>query len=343
MSSNPKISPLERYSRQILFRGIGEQGQAKLNAAKVAIVGCGAIGAALSGLLARAGVGQIRIIDRDFVEPSNLQRQVLFDEEDALQSTPKAMAAAKKISQFNSAVQVEAEVADLTPQTVQLLDGIDLILDATDNFKTRYLLNDSAVKAGIPWIYAAAVGAYGTTMNILPGETACLACIFPTPPQGTIETCDTAGVLGPAVSLVASVEAIEALKLLTGARDKLRRTLLSFDLWNNDRSEITIAKRRTDCDVCGKQQFRHLAGEGRPAITLCGRNSVQIHERHRPVDFAEMSARLAPHGKVKYNDMVLKFWRDSYEMTLFIDGRAIIKGTTDPAVARTLYTRFIGM
>ena len=342
MSSNPKISTLERYSRQILFSGIGAEGQEKLNAAKVTIVGCGAIGAALSGLLAHAGVGHIRIIDRDFVEPRNLQRQVLFDEEDALQSTPKAVAAAKKITQFNSAVQVEAEVADLTPQTIQLLDEADLILDATDNFETRYLINDYAVKAGISWIYAAAVGAYGTTMNIVPGETACLACIFPAPPQGTVETCDTAGVLGPVVNLIASIEAIEALKLLTGARDKFRRTLLSFDLWNNDQSEI-IAKRRSDCEVCGKRQFRYLVGEGRPTITLCGRNSVQIHERQRPVDFAEMSKRLAPHGRVKYNEMILKFWRDSYEMTLFLDGRAIIKGTTDPAVARTLYARFVGM
>jgi molybdopterin/thiamine biosynthesis adenylyltransferase len=294
-------------------------------------------------LLARAGVGYLQIIDRDFVEPGNLQRQLLFDEEDARQSTPKAVAAARKIAQFNSGVNVQAEVADLTPEKIELLVGVDLILDATDNFETRYLINDYAVKSSLPWIYAAAVGAYGVTMNILPDETACLACIFPAPPGGTVETCDTAGVLGPAVNLVASIEAMEALKLLVGARDKLRRTLLSFDLWNNDQSEIATTKRRADCRVCGKHEFVHLAGEGRPQITLCGRNSVQIHERHRPVDFAEMSVRLTPHGKVKYNEMVLKFWRDTYEMTLFLDGRAIIKGTTDPAVARTLYARFVGM
>ena len=343
MSSNPKISALERYSRQILFAGIGTEGQEKLSGSRITIVGCGAIGAALAGLLARAGVGVLRIIDRDFVETSNLQRQVLFDEQDALQSTPKALAAATKIMQFNSEVRVEAQVADLTPQTIELLAEADLILDATDNFETRYLINDYAVRDNVPWIYAAAVGAYGTTMNILPGETACLACIFPDQPHGVVETCDTAGVLGPAVNVVASIEAIEALKLLTGARDKLRRTLLSFDLWSNDRSEITAIKRRPDCDACGRQYFKHLAGEARPHITLCGRDSVQIHERKRPVDFAEMSTRLAPHGKVKYNNMVLKFWRDSYEMTLFVDGRAIIKGTTDPAVARTLYARFVGM
>ena len=343
LSSNPKISALERYSRQILFAGIGTEGQEKLGASRVAIVGCGAIGAALAGLLARAGVGKLRIIDRDFVETSNLQRQILFDEQDALQSTPKAVAAARKIMRFNSALHVDAQVADLTPQTIKLLAGADLILDATDNFETRYLINDYAVKNNVPWIYAAAVGASGVTMNIIPSESACLACIFPAPPRGTVETCDTAGVLGPAVNMVASIEALEALKLLSGARDKLRRTLLSFDLWSNDRSEIVATRRRPDCDTCGKRQFKHLAGETRPHITLCGRDSVQIHERQRPVDFAEMSTRLAPHGKVKYNDMVLKFWRDSYEMTLFLDGRAIIKGTTDPAVARTLYARFVGM
>ena len=343
MSSNPKISTLERYSRQILFAGIGPEGQEKLGASRAVIVGCGAIGAALTSLLARAGVGELRIIDRDFVEPSNLQRQVLFDEQDALQSTPKAIAAARKIMQFNSAVRIDPQVADLTPQTIDLLAGADLVLDATDNFETRYLINDYTVKNDVPWIYAAAVGAYGTTMNILPGETACLTCIFPDQPHGTVETCDTAGVLGPVVNLVASIEATETLKLLTGARNKLRRTLLSFDLWSNDRSEIVATRRRPDCDTCEKRQFKHLTGEARPHITLCGRDSVQIHERQRPVDFAEMSTRLAPHGKVKYNDMVLKFWRDSYEMTLFLDGRAIIKGTTDPAVARTLYARFVGM
>ena len=342
MFSNPKISASERYSRQILFTGIGEEGQQKLSASRVVIVGCGAIGSALAGLLARAGVGELRIIDRDFVEPSNLQRQVLFDEQDAVQSTPKAVAAARKILEFNSSIHLESQVADLTPQSVELLAGADLILDATDNFETRYLINDYAVMTRTPWIYAGAVGAYGTTMNILPAETACLACIFPAPPHGTVETCDTAGVLGPAVNLIASIEAVEALKILTGARDRLRRTLLSFDLWNNDRSEIIASERRPDCEPCGKRIFKHLAGEARPQITLCGRNSVQIHERQRPVDFAEMSSRLAPHGRVKYNEMVLKFWRDSYEMTLFLDGRAIIKGTTDPAVARTLYARFVG-
>jgi adenylyltransferase/sulfurtransferase len=333
----------ERYSRQILFPGIGVEGQKKLAAAKVAIVGCGATGACVSSLLARAGVGHLRIIDRDYVEPSNLQRQVLFDESDAAESLPKAVAAAKKIRAFNSEINVVSEVADLTPQNIHsLLSEADLILDATDNFETRYLINDFAVQNRRPWIYAAAVASYAVTMNILPGETACLSCIFPAPPQGTVETCDTAGILNAAVNLVGSIQAAEALKFLVGARDKLRRTLLSFDVWTNDHTEVAAAHPRADCRTCVQRDFPHLAGEGRPHITLCGRNSVQIHERRRPVDFAEMSLRLQPHGSVKHNNFVLKFWRDPYELTLFPDGRAIIKGTTDTAIARSLYARFIG-
>jgi molybdopterin/thiamine biosynthesis adenylyltransferase len=333
----------DRYSRQILFPGIGPEGQEKLAGANVVIVGCGATGACVSSLLARAGVGRLRIIDRDYVEPSNLQRQILFDEADAAESLPKAVAAARKISAFNSEIQVEPEVADLTPENAaQLLGEADLILDATDNFETRYLMNDFAVKHGRPWIYAAAVASYSVTMNVLPGETACLSCIFPAPPQGAVETCDTAGILNPAVNLVGSIQAAEALKVLVGARDKLRRTLLSFDVWSNDHAEVAAAHPRPDCRTCGQREFSYLAGKGRPQITLCGRNSVQIHERHRPVDFTEMSTRLKPHGTVKHNSFVLKFWREPYELTLFPDGRAIIKGTTDTGVARSLYARFIG-
>jgi adenylyltransferase/sulfurtransferase len=333
----------DRYSRQVLFPGIGETGQSKLRSARVAVVGCGAIGTCVSGLLARAGVGCLRIIDRDFVEPSNLQRQSLFDEADAEESMPKAVAAARKIAAFNSEVQVEAEVADVTPDNItSLVSGWDLILDATDNFETRYLINDFAVKNGKPWIYAGAIAAYAVTMNVIPEETACLSCIFPEPPGGMLETCDTAGILNTAVNLVGSIQATEALKFLTGSRDRLRRTLLAFDLWSNDRSEVATDRPRAGCQPCGRREFIHLAGQGRPHITLCGRNSVQIHERHRPVDFAEMSGRLQPHGSVKHNDFVLKFWREPYELTLFPDGRAIIKGTTDTAVARSLYARYVG-
>jgi molybdopterin-synthase adenylyltransferase len=333
----------ERYSRQVLFPGIGGDGQRKLAAARVALVGCGATGSALASLLARAGVGSIRIIDRDFVEPSNLQRQSLFDESDAAQSLPKAIAAARKISAFNSQIVIEPQVADLVPASVEsLLDGMQLILDGTDNFETRYLLNDFAVKASIPWIYTAAVGSYGITMNVLPGKTACLACLFPEPPRGTFETCDTAGILNSVVNLAASIAATEALKLLVGAHDRVRRTLLSFDLWRNEHAEVRAENPRAGCQACGERDFVHLAGEGRAHITLCGRNSVQIHERHRPIDFSEVSARLKPHGTVRHNDFVLKFWPEPYEMTLFPDGRAIIKGTTDTAVARSLYARYVG-
>jgi adenylyltransferase/sulfurtransferase len=337
------MTPEERYSRQVLFRGIGAEGQRRLAAARVAIVGCGAIGSAVASLTARAGVGTLRIIDRDYVEPSNLQRQSLFDENDAAESVPKAIAAARKIAGFNSEVVVEPEVADLTPANVgSLLAHADLVLDGTDNFETRYLVNDYAVKQGVPWIYAAAVGSYAVTMDILPGETACLACVFPAPPRGVVETCDTSGILNSAVNLVASIEATEALKLLVGAGDRLRRTLLSFDVWTNERSEISTARPRSDCQTCADREFIHLEGKGRPHITLCGRDSVQIHERERPIDFAEMSQRLKPHGRVQHNDFVLKFWRENYEMTLFPDGRAIIKGTTDTAVARSLYARYVG-
>src|SRR5579871_165113 len=333
----------ERYSRQILFPGIGAHGQEMLAKAKVAIVGCGATGACVSSLLALAGVGSLRIIDRDYVETSNLQRQVLFDEADAAESLPKAVAAARKIAAFNSEIRVEPKVADLTPENIHdLLDEAYLILDATDNFETRYLINDLAVKQGRPWIYAAAVAAYGVTMNILPGETACLACLFPAPPSGMVETCDTAGILNPAVNLIGSIQAAEALKLLTGAKDRLRRTLLSVDVWTNERAEISSAHPRAGCPTCAKREFPYLAGKGRPHITLCGRNSVQIHERQRPIDFQAMSSRLQPHGTVKHNDFVLKFWHESYEVTLFLDGRAIIKGTADASVARSLYARFIG-
>lgn len=333
----------ERYSRQVLFPGIGQAGQQKLGSARVAIVGCGATGSAIASLLARAGVGTLRIIDRDYVEPSNLQRQSLFDEADAADSLPKAIAAGRKIGAFNSAIAVETQVADLTPVNIEpLLSGMDLLLDGTDNFETRYLINDFAVKNSRPWIYTAAVGSYGVTLNVMPGRTACLACIFPDAPRGAVETCETSGILNSAVNLAASIAATEALKLLVGAEDRWRRTLLSFDVWQNERAEVAAEHPRTGCRACQLKDFVHLAGEGRPHITLCGRNSVQIHEQHRPLDLAAMGERLKPHGSVRQNGFVLKFWHESYEMTLFPDGRAIIKGTTDTAVARSLYARYVG-
>jgi molybdopterin-synthase adenylyltransferase len=352
------ITDHDRYSRQILFPGIGAAGQSLLASAHVAIVGVGATGAATASLLARAGVGTLTLIDRDFVEPSNLQRQILFDEADARESLPKAEAARRKISLFNSTITVHSHITDLVPANIhELLPPAHLILDATDNFETRYLINDYAVQQSKPWIYSAAIGAYAATMNILPkspvatenGElttdnppTACLACIFPKPPTGPVETCDTAGILATAVNLAASIQATEALKLLTNQPHLLRRTLLSYNLWTNERSEINTATPNPNCTVCGQRIFTHLAGKGRPHITLCGRNSVQIHEHHRPVDFAAMRDRLQPHGTVRFNNLLLRFERPPHTITLFPDGRALIQGTTDIALARSLYARFIG-
>jgi adenylyltransferase/sulfurtransferase len=334
----------ERYSRQILFHGIGAQGQRRLATSRVAIVGCGATGSALAALLARAGVGTLRIIDRDYVEPSNLQRQSLFDEKDAAESLPKAIAAARKIAAFNSEIVVEPRVDDVIPSNVEvLLDGIDVIIDGTDNFETRYLINDYAVQRCVPWIYSAAVGSYAVTLNVLPGKTACLACIFPETPRGIVETCETSGILNTAVNLVASIAATEAVKVLLGGTPAkhLRTTLWSFNVWTNEQAEIA-AHPQPGCRTCGEREFVHLAGEGRPHITMCGRNSVQIHERARLIDFVEMQRRLESHGVVRHNEFVLKFWRKPYEMTLFPDGRAIIKGTTDTGVARSLYAQYVG-
>jgi adenylyltransferase/sulfurtransferase len=333
----------ERYSRQVLFPGIGPEGQSRIERAHVAVVGVGATGAAAAGLLARAGAGTLTLIDRDFVEESNLQRQILFDEADARDSLPKAEAARRKIAAFNGEIELRAHVADLVPGNIHaLLEGTDIVLDATDNFETRYLLNDYAVEQGKPWIYAAAVGSYAVTMNVLPGDTACLACIFPEPPGGAVETCDTAGILNTAVNLAASIEVTEALKWIVGTRARMRRTLLSCDLWSNEWTEVAAGTPRADCVVCGERDFAHLRGEGRPHITLCGRNSVQIHERSRPVDLAEMETRLLPHGQVQRNDLLLRFQRGEQTLTLFPDGRAIIQGTTDVALARSFYARFVG-
>jgi adenylyltransferase/sulfurtransferase len=378
---NSPIADADRYSRQVLFPGIGPLGQQRLAASHVAIVGCGAMGAASASLLARAGVGALTLIDRDFVEHSNLQRQVLFDESDARDSLPKAEAARRHIALFNSRIRVHSHIADLTPANITELLAptehpapqiipVDIILDATDNFETRYLINDFAVQRGLPWIYAAAIGAYAATMNILPAAleprtsnlepvppSACLACIFPKPPTGNVETCDTAGILSTAVNLAASIQVTEALKFLTGQPHLMRRTLLSFDLWDPvsngkpegnrylDHSEISTNSPRPDCPVCGQRIFTHLAGQDRAHITLCGRDSVQIHEHHRPIDFAALRARLAGHADIqdlRCNDLLLRFRRGPHTLTVFADGRAIVQGTTDIAVARSLYARFIG-
>ena len=343
------IDDRERYSRQVLFSGIGEQGQQKLRHAHAAVIGVGATGAATASLLARAGVGRLTLIDRDFVEPSNLQRQMLFDEDDARAALPKAEAARRHLERINSGVQITAHIADLVPANLsELLSGADILLDCTDNFETRYLLNDLSVRDHRPWIYAAAVGGYAATMNILPRgtseiePTACLACIFPAAPTGNVETCDTAGILSTAVNLAASIQTTEALKYLTGQPHLMRRSLISYDLWTGDRSEISTGKPRPDCEVCAHHRFRALSGEGRPHITLCGRNSVQIHEHARPLDLSSLRDRLSPLGDVRSNGMLLRFHRAPHTITVFPDGRALIQGTTDVALARSLYARFIG-
>jgi molybdopterin/thiamine biosynthesis adenylyltransferase len=335
----------EKYSRQVLFAGIGPEGQQRLLASRAAIVGCGAIGAAAANLLVRAGVGYLRIIDRDFVEPSNLQRQTLFDESDALNILPKAVAAERKLRSINSSVAVEGVVADLSPPNAEaLLSDVDLLLDGTDNFETRFLLNDLAVKSTRPWIYAAGVASYGLTMTIRPGATACLACLLEsgTAAQGLEETCDTIGVLGPTINLIASLQVAEALKLLSGHPEALHGRLLSCDVWTGRMQSIGVA-RHPECRACSQRDFAYLAGEAQPRITMCGRDSVQIHERARALDLSVLQARLKSLvDDIRQNDFLLRFRIASYEMTVFADGRAILKGTKDPAVARSLYARYIG-
>ena len=341
-----ELTESARYSRQILFPGIGGSGQALLGQARVAIVGVGATGAASASLLARAGVHHLTLVDRDIVEFSNLQRQILFDEGDAAEALPKAEAARRHIARFNSSIEVAPFVADLVPANIaDLLADTHLILDCTDNFETRYLINDFAVAHGTPWIYAGAVGAQASTLNIIPSQTACLSCLFPTPPAGQVETCDTAGILSTAVNFAASIQTTEALKLLTGHPEQLRRTFLSVDLWTNRRSEIAARSPDPECPTCSRHQFPYLSGTARPHITLCGRNSVQIHEHHRPLDLARLRQSLAEQPEIdelRSNAMLLRFRRGAQTITVFPDGRALIQGTTDIAMARSLYARFIG-
>jgi len=308
------------------------------------LAGCGAIGAAAANLLVRAGIGRLRILDRDFVETSNLQRQTLFDESDAREALPKAVAAERKLRSINSEVQVEGIVADLNPQNAaELLSGFPLILDGTDNFETRFLINDFAVKTGTPWIYAAAVASYGITMTILPGKTACLACLLDSSGgAGLEETCDTIGVLGPIVNLIASLEVAEAMKFLAGRTSALHGRLLSCDVWSG-RFQSVQPERNPQCRVCAQREYAHLTGEAQPHITMCGRDSVQIHERRRLLDLKALQDRLASTiSDVRQNGFLLRFRIPPYEMTVFSDGRAILKGTKDPAVARSLYAKYIG-
>ncbi|MGA2182409.1 MAG: ThiF family adenylyltransferase [Bryobacteraceae bacterium] len=331
----------ERYSRQILFAGIGQQGQQRILDACVTVVGCGALGSFQAAALARAGVGRIRIIDRDYVELGNLQRQWLFDEGDAADGLPKAAAAERQIARMNSSVHVEAAVADLTASNADdLLEGSDLILDGTDNFETRYLLNDYCVRAGIPWIYGGAVASYGIVMPVIPGRTACFACVYPEPPAGAQPTCDTSGVLGPVTALVASLQVSAALKwIVTG---DVPAGITTADVWTGDVRRIGQPAPDAACRACGRREFTWLEQRGRAPISMCGRNAVQIHELNRPLDLGELAGRLRPLGQVRVNEFALRFETPPYLLTVFPDGRVIVKGTTDPGIARSLYARYIG-
>jgi adenylyltransferase/sulfurtransferase len=331
----------DRYSRQILFPGIGPAGQQRLLDARVVVVGCGALGSFQAGALARAGVGRLRIVDRDYVELSNLQRQWLFEESDAEQALPKAVAAVRALGRINSGIELEPVVADLTAENAEdLLGDADLILDGTDNFETRYLINDFAVREGKPWVYGAAVGSYGLSMAILPDQTACLRCIYPDPPAGAQPTCETAGVLGAITSLIASLQVAEAMRILCTLESSGKLTRV--DVWSGEIRQSRQPARDAECPACGSRNFEFLEGRKRVPVSLCGRNAVQLHELGRPLDLRELAPRLAAVGTVRANEFALTLAVPPYQLTFFPDGRVIVKGTTDVGVARSVYARYLG-
>lgn len=346
VEKDKKTAVNERYSRQILFREIGREGQEKLLNSRVLLVGCGALGASHAEMLARAGVGKLRIADRDFVEFTNLQRQTLFRETDALERIPKAIAAKNRIAEINSEIDVEAVIADVNYSNVEsLLDGCDLVIDGTDNFQVRYLLNDACVKKSVTWIYGAAVSSYGTTMTIIPGKTPCLRCIFDEMPDaGSSPTCDTAGVIMPIIATVSATQVAEALKILVGDLDSLHGSLVQFDVWANDRQRIKLGEPNPDCKTCGQRLFEFLDAETQEfSAVLCGRDAVQIAPpKPTTLDLELLAAKLETLGEIKQNEYLVRFSSNGHEMTVFTDGRAIVKGTDDPSVARALYSRFIG-
>ncbi|MDP6957263.1 MAG: ThiF family adenylyltransferase [Planctomycetota bacterium] len=334
----------DRYSRQILFPGIGKGGQEKLQASRVTVIGCGALGTSLCNLLARAGVGYLRIIDRDFVEANNLQRQVLFDEEDAAQALPKAVAAAAKLQKINSEIEIDPIVTDLRAGNIEsLLADSHLVLDGTDNFETRFLINDACVKRNLPWIYGGCVGSYGMVLPVFPGETACLTCWLEDRPEpGSTATCDTAGVLNTIASTIAALQGNEAIKFLSGNRAEIFSGLTAIDLWKNSHQTMKVP-RRVDCDPCGKGIFSFLEkGEESLATSLCGRDAVQIVPSTTTLNLEELETRLESAGEVSRNDYLLQLRLQENELTLFPDGRAIVKGTNDPSRARSLYAKYVG-
>jgi len=334
-----------RYIRQARFPAIGEAGQEKIQAGAAVIIGCGALGTVIANSLVRSGVGRIRIIDRDFVEPENLQSQILFDEQDARRRLPKAVAAAEKLRQVNTSISIEPVVCDVNPRNVEgLIEGFSVALDATDNMESRFLLNDAAVKKGVPWIYGAAVGSTGMVMPIVPGRTACLRCLMTdVPPAGSLPTCESAGVLNSITAVVASLQSTMALQLLLGTSD-LPTQLVYIDVWEGLFENLQVT-RTQDCITCVQRRFEFLEGGAvSRSAALCGRNAVQILPAHdQQIDLETLARTLSEVGEVLYNGFLLTLKVADYELNVFPNGRAIIKGTSDTSVARSLYARYLGM
>ncbi len=336
-----------RYSRQLLLKEIGREGQRRLEGARVAVIGIGALGSVSSNMLARAGAGTLRLIDRDFLEINNLQRQILFDENDLRANLPKAVAARNKLSQINSEIKLEAEVADLNAASAEeLLNGVDLIVDGTDNFETRFLINDYALSKKIPWIYGGAVRMEGMSYVVIPGEGPCLRCLFgEAPPTEHIQTCDQVGILAPVAHLIASFQTIEAIKILSGQNDFVDRQLWKVDLWSRQFKAISVDHLRSSpCSGCAEKDFPYLTKKpGASAVSLCGRNAVQIMTpRSSKINFKKLAEKLKSKAEVSFNDYLLRFQSEPYEITIFANGRAIVKGTEDAGQARSLYAKFIG-
>ncbi len=340
---------LERYSRQILFPRIGEVRQKVLMKSSALVVGCGALGTVSSSYLARAGIGNIRIIDRDYIEESNLQRQILFDEDDISSNLPKAVAAQRRLRKINSNVNIEGIVTDINYSNIEdLTKCADIIIDGTDNFETRFLINNYCVKNNIPWIYGACIGSRGLMMNIIPSMTPCLSCIFETMPQmGSFPTCDTAGVIGPIASIIASFQVTEAIKIISKDYESINKTLYEIDVWDNKFKmiDITALKEMNSCPTCKLNNFKFLKAEsGTMTSFLCGKNAIQIMTRNSGnIDLFQLAKRLRPLTDVSHNSFMLKFKVNGNDFTVFPDGRAIITGTDDASVAKNLYSKYIGM
>lgn len=330
------------------FAALGEEGQRRIQSGTALVVGCGALGSVILNTLARAGVGKLRFVDRDFLELSNLQRQVLYDEEDVASGLPKAIAAKNRLSKINSEIELDAVVADVTPKNVeQLAAGVDVIVDGTDNFETRFLLNDVALKHCIPWIYGGCLGAEGQTLTILPGETPCLRCLMPEPPPpGSTPTCDAAGILGPIINVIGSLEAMEALKILGGKREAVSREWTVIDVWDNTQRRIKLAALadQSACDACSGRQFPWLSGERiSHSAVLCGRNAVQLSFPGQDrLDLDLVAAKLSAVGSITQNKYLVRAAIDPYLVTVFPDGRAVIGGTEDEAEARSVYAKYVG-